>query len=67
MKLETAAKGAGKEVELLVDTDSMFTWVSRRVLEEIGIRPRRRRAFRTTDSRVVGRFTGVAAICYKGQ
>ena len=42
MKLETAAKGAGKEVELLVDTDSMFTWVSRRVLEEIGIRPRRR-------------------------
>ena len=44
VEIRNPKTGIGKEVELLVDTSSVFTWVSRRVLKEIGIRPRRRRA-----------------------
>jgi clan AA aspartic protease len=65
VEIKNPETGIGKEVELLVDTGSVFTWVSRRVLEEIGIRPRRRRAFRTVDGRVVERFTSIATIRYK--
>ena len=39
--------GANAEVESIVDTRSIFTWIGRRVLEGIGIRPRRTRSFRT--------------------
>jgi predicted aspartyl protease len=28
----------GRKVELVVDTGSVFTWISRRVLEEIGVK-----------------------------
>ncbi len=51
--------GVGREVELIVDTGSVFTWISRRVLEEIGVKPRRVRLFRTIDGRVVSREVGV--------
>ena len=33
--------GASREVELVVDRGSVFTWISRSVLEELGVRPRR--------------------------
>ncbi len=56
--------GTGREVELVVDTGSVFTWIDRRVLEEIGVRPRRERVFRTIDGRTVVRRTGVATIQY---
>jgi predicted aspartyl protease len=57
--------GAGREVEL-VDRGSVFTWISRGVLEELGVRPRRVRRFRTVDGRVVAREVGVATIVYEG-
>ena len=56
--------GANAEVELIVDTGSIFTWIDGRVLEGIGIRPRRVRSFRTIDGRVVSRRVGVAVIRY---
>jgi len=37
VEIKNPETGIGKEIELLVDTGSVFTWVSRRVLEEIGI------------------------------
>jgi predicted aspartyl protease len=55
-----------REVELVVDTGSVFTWISRRVLEEIGVKPRRVRLFRTIDGRVVSREVGVVTIAYEG-
>lgn len=56
--------GANAEVELIVDTGSIFTWIDGRVLEGIGVRPRRVRSFRTIDGRVVSRRVGVATIRY---
>jgi hypothetical protein len=56
--------GANAEVELIVDTGSIFTWIDGRVLEGIGVRPRRVRSFRTIDGRVVSRRVGVAVIRY---
>jgi clan AA aspartic protease len=58
--------GASREVELVVDRGSVFTWISRSVLEELGVRPRRVRRFRTVDGRVVARGVGVATIVYEG-
>jgi aspartyl protease family protein len=58
--------GVGREVELIVDTGSVFTWISRRVLEEIGVKPRRVRLFRTIDGRVVSREVGVVTVAYEG-
>jgi len=58
--------GASREVELVVDRGSVFTWISRSVLEELGARPRRVKQFRTIDGRVVAREVGVATIVYEG-
>ena len=55
----------GREVELVVDTGSVFTWINRRVLEEIGVRPRRVRLFKTIDGRVVSREVGMVTIAYE--
>ncbi|MCR6691265.1 MAG: aspartyl protease family protein [archaeon YNP-LCB-003-016] len=57
--------GIGKEVELIVDTGSVFAWISRSVLEELGVKPRRVRQFKTIDGRVVTREIGVVTIKYE--
>jgi len=56
----------GREVELVVDTGSVSTWINRRVLEEIGVKPRRVRLFKTIDGRVVSKEVGVVTIAYEG-
>jgi len=57
--------GRSKEVELLVDTGSVFTWVRGCILEDLGIKRRRLRRFKTIDGRVVERWTGIATIAYE--
>lgn len=54
-----------REVELIVDTGSIFTWVSRKILEELDVKPRRVRKFKTIDGRVIERFTGIVSIKYE--
>ncbi len=48
--------------ETLVDTGSEFTWVPRRVLEELGIRAQRTQAFEVTDGRRIERDIGYALV-----
>ena len=50
------------ELELLVDTGSTYTWVRRKKLEELGIKPMSRRRFRTIEGRIIERFVGEAII-----
>ena len=57
--------GMGRDVELIVDTGSIFTWINRDTLESIGIKPRRIRPFRTIDGRVITRSVGLATIRYE--
>ncbi len=58
--------GASRDVELMVDTGSVFTWISKDTLESIGIKPRRVRQFRTIDGRVIMRSVGLVTIRYEG-
>src|SRR2546426_12697904 len=48
--------------ETLVDTGSEFTWIPRRVLEELGIRAQRRQAFEVADGRRIDRDIGYAMV-----
>jgi predicted aspartyl protease len=52
---------------LVVDTDSLLTWVSRERLEAIGIRPKGVRKIRTIDGSEVDRETGEALIEVMGE
>ena len=63
--VKNTESGKSREVELVVDTGSIFTWISRRVLEEIGIKPRWIKKFKTIDGRVIERATGIAIIAYE--
>jgi predicted aspartyl protease len=51
-------------VELIVDTGSILTWVGGRRLEDIGVKPRREKEFRTIEGRLIRRRTGPAVIRY---
>ena len=48
--------------ETLVDTGSEFTWVPRRVLEELSIRAQRQQAFEVADGRRIERDIGYALV-----
>ena len=48
--------------ETLVDTGREYTWVPRRVLEELGIRAQRKQAFEVADGRRIERDIGYALV-----
>jgi len=48
--------------ETLVDTGSEYTWVPRRVLEDLGIRAQRTQAFAVADGRRIERDIGYALV-----
>ncbi|HEV8381649.1 MAG TPA: retroviral-like aspartic protease family protein [Gemmatimonadales bacterium] len=48
--------------ETLVDTGSEYTWIPRRVLEELGIRAQRQQAFEVADGRRIERDIGYALV-----
>ncbi|PIU56025.1 MAG: hypothetical protein COS88_03405 [Chloroflexi bacterium CG07_land_8_20_14_0_80_51_10] len=55
-----------REVSLLVDTGSMYTWVKREILESLDIRAQERLRFRTIEGREVERQIGEAVVEYDG-
>ena len=46
----------------LVDTGSEYTWIPRRLLEELGIRAQRTQAFEVADGRRIERDIGYALV-----
>lgn len=60
------SESAHSEVELIVDTGSILTWVRSERLEAIGSKPRREKEFRTTEGKIIRRKTGPATIRYDG-
>ncbi len=52
--------------ELIVDTGSILTWVSGARLEQVGMKPRRKKEFRTIEGRVIRRDTGPAIVRFDG-
>ena len=55
-----------KEVELIIDTGSILTWVKSDILKDLGGKPRREKEFRTIEGKVIRRKTGPATIRYDG-
>jgi len=48
--------------DVLVDTGSEYTWISRPILEELGVRPQRRQGFIVADGRRIDRDIGYALV-----
>jgi len=58
---------ASRKVRLLVDTGSTYTWMSRKLLAELSIAPRREKSFRTVDHGILRRQVGEVVIDYAGE
>jgi len=55
------------DLELLVDTGSLYTWVSEELLKRLGISPTSHRNFTTIEGRHLERPVGEAVIEYNGE
>ncbi|MBI2466506.1 MAG: retroviral-like aspartic protease family protein [Candidatus Rokubacteria bacterium] len=53
VEIEALAGGRAEKLEALVDTGATYTWVSRDVLERLGVRPEEDRPFVLADGRQV--------------
>ena len=65
--LNPAQPGRKRELDLLVDTGSLFTWVPEPLLEEIGITPAQTRQFRTITGAFIERRIGIAVVVWDGR
>ena len=55
------------ETELIADTGAIYTIINRKRLEELKVKPRGKRRFKTADGRIIEREVGAAEIEIKGQ
>ena len=54
------------ELEFLVDSGAMYSCVSRKILEQLGIKPHSHREFILANGEVIRRQIGTAAFKYQG-
>jgi len=66
IKLHAPDLSRSRELELLVDTGSTYTWTPRSVLEDLSIKPTVIRNFRTIDGRTLKREVGEVVMEYAG-
>jgi len=66
IKLHAPDSSASREVELLVDTGSTYTWVDRALLADLSVKPSIVRSFRTIDGRTLKREVGEVLMEYDG-
>lgn len=60
VNVRIAGDRGSRELRLLVDTGSIFTWIPGGILREVGIEPASRRRFKTIEGREITRGTGEA-------
>lgn len=56
-----------EQIEILVDTGSTYTWVSRVMLERLRVKGKTARKFRTIDGRLLERRVGEAMVEHGGE
>lgn len=66
-RLRITGTEASKEVELLVDTGSIYTWVAESTLSLIGTESLGERNFRTIEGREIVRKVGEAILEFAGE
>lgn len=62
VKVKVHGRDGSTEVQLLVDTGSIFTWLSSDRLNKLGVEPTGTRRFRTIEGREVNRRVGEAVL-----
>lgn len=62
----TGSKGS-EELDLLVDTGSVYTWVPKAVLERVGVTSMGKRRFKTIEGREIFREVGEAVLELRGE
>jgi len=55
------------ELELLADTGAIYTIIQRKQLQNLNIKPKGKRKFKTADGRIIEREIGLAEIEIQGQ
>jgi clan AA aspartic protease len=58
---------ASRELNLLVDTGAAYSWLPRKFLEEVGVKPVRKGRFKTIKGEVIVRDVGHLFIEYEGE
>jgi len=58
---------ASQELSLLVDTGAVHSWLPRKLLEELGVKPVRKGKFKTIRGKVIVRDVGYAFVEYEGE
>ncbi|MEA2074885.1 MAG: aspartyl protease family protein [Euryarchaeota archaeon] len=61
VKAKIVGKGE-REVELLVDTGSTYTWIDKASLKAIGVEKKRKHKFKTIEGKILERNIGEAKI-----
>ena len=56
-----------EELKLLVDTGATYSWIDKKILEKLGIKPVRKKKFKTISSTIVERDIGYAFIDYDNE
>jgi len=54
------------ELELLVNTGSILTWIPGNTLDALGVKPRGVRQFKTIEGKLIKRQTGAVIVEYDG-
>lgn len=67
VKIFNKDKAKYKEVTLPVDTGSTYTWISKTILNELGIDPRPAKKFRTIEGKTIEREIGEAMVECEGE
>ncbi|MCX8204643.1 MAG: hypothetical protein N3H31_03235 [Candidatus Nezhaarchaeota archaeon] len=62
VKVRVTGGRGSEEVELIVDTGSIFSWIPAKILERVGVTPRSVRRFRTIEGREIERRVGEAVL-----
>ena len=55
------------ELELLADTGAIYSIIQRKQLQNLNIKPRGKRRFKTADGRIIEREVGLAEVEIQGQ
>ena len=66
-KVRAIAGKRREEVRLLVDTGATYSWISRRTLEKLGVKPTRKMRFKTMKGDIVERDIGHVLVEYNDE
>ena len=66
-RFRAAGRKKSRDLDLLVDTCSTYTWIDGRVLRDLGVSPTRRWKFETIEGKEATRPLGEAVVAYGGE